>query len=165
MNWSVVILLLATVTGCDGLSCITSEQHWKKVPFTGLDYGHFMQELKNLTISQSILDGPCRVEIALNYYDEVFTIAFTKELGDSKLQLGLVRFDTFVVPVYDDEFYIENYLEYACSKGGCEIDFIKDHLPWLLGTSYPTLADNAVPLITRGTDGSGKKFTQLIIEY
>lgn len=163
MQCSVVILLLISAATSDGLACITSEIQWKDLPSANLDLDGFMQTLKQLTTTQKVLDGPCRVEIILDYDDETLSIKFIEDLAGYELTLGEVRFDTLVLPLYKT-FFVSNFLEYACAKGGCEMAFLKDHLPWLLRTSYGTLAKNALPLITRNTNGSSKKFIQLIAE-
>ena len=81
------------------------------------------------------------------------------------MSLGKVQFDSMVIGLNDGTVYVQNCLEYACSEDGCEMAFLRDHLPWLLNAKYPTLMEKASLLLTRGTGGASKNFTQLLGEY
>ena len=165
MQCLAVIVLLITAGTSDGLSCVTSDEDWEAVSFVGLDPDEFLKELRESLTSEIISDDVCRVSIELDYDDDELTKQFTEDLNDDELTSGEIRFSTFVSLMFHGIPYLANSLEYACSEVECEIDFVEDHLAWLLDASYPTLAVNASSLITHGTGRAGKNFTQLIIEH
>ena len=159
----IVLLIMASTS--DGLSCINPKGEWQDFSSADVGSDDFFGKLKVLPMSSDIRGGVCRVKIYFDYAKDKLTIEFTKDLNDSTLHSGNVRFDTLMVPKHNGMFYVQNYLEYACSEGGCEMAFLRDHLPWLLNAKYPTLMEKASLLLTRGTGGASKNFTQLLGEF
>jgi hypothetical protein len=96
-------------------------------------------------------DSVCRVELWMNFDEQSLGIKFTEHLQDSDLEDEYVQIDLFVT----DQMLIgvEHVLEYACSYDECDLDFIDDHIDWLMDASYPELLNKLAALIL----GDGEK--------
>ena len=164
MKCLTLIVLLMTASSSDGLSCMTPEEHGKYFSFVDLNYEELFKRFEDSPTTEDSPDAVCRVSVKLNYHDKTLIMRFTTDVLHTELEFGDIAFDTSVYPRDDGTYYVESQLENICSGNGCEIAFVKDHLPGLINVRFPTLVENAIPLLTLGYGEAGKNFTRLLVE-
>ncbi|UJR12395.1 hypothetical protein I4U23_016572 [Adineta vaga] len=104
----------------------------------------------------------CRLDIYINYAEQILSILFTKHLENSKLHDEIVL-TTYVKETQTDDIELYHFLGYACSEDKCEIKFFEKYLQWLLNAQYPELSNKLSKFIIRNGTIPRKCFSDLYV--
>lgn len=90
----------------------------------------------------------CRVELGIDYNAKKFSVRLTEHLSRSKLEDKNVQIDIYVTGESTETMATENYVEYACSYGGCELKSLQKYMNWLINAHKPEVINRLAPYIS-----------------
>jgi hypothetical protein len=149
-----LIIVLITCASSYGLSCLTNGNGKSLIvpldKFDSENVTKMIQDLRPIKYANNIL---CRIELAIDYNEQLLIVKFTEHLKDSSLKNQYVQIDVFVGGDEIEDIVVNHFLEYACSDDECEKNFIKKHIDWFVKADYAALQEKLSPLIL----GDGKE--------
>lgn len=159
-----VILLILFITFCrsSALSCLKSTDG-KAMEFDlNSVHSHEIHEtIQALTFDDFDNTQSCRIELYIEYEENILSIKFTNHMQVSLLKDERVRIDLLVTGDELDEIFIGYFLEYACSDNQCDLNFILNYTNWFIDGEKPDLVDELGPhILGDGHVGSGEHFME-----
>ena len=147
-------LLIGLTTG-SGLSCIKTDEPLE-VSLDDFDEEAFSDQIDGLEDSVDVDDGYCRLQIKLDYHQELLTVSFTEDIQTGLVGVDQIRFETIVLAINATDATVINIFEYACDSDECEKHFLVDMVGWLLEFDTTELQTEVMPWFSGDTHESGE---------
>ncbi|CAF3701361.1 unnamed protein product, partial [Adineta steineri] len=161
-----LLILLISCARSYGILCISSGiadlEYWS---FTiGFDYDKFISLMEEQNTDEYDI---CRIQIYMHYGQGIVAVKFVEQATHPVLLDQQMRLDTIMLfPDDDKKPVVTISLMYACATDGCDIEFLKTRLMWLLNADYNELSTNVRPFILgSGSVKRGKDIQALLVVH
>lgn len=159
MKVFILIILLITCTSSDGLRCAITEdkQYFEKLLFR-LNSDQVLEGIRGLR-TEEYESNMCRIMFYISYSRDILIVQLTEHLQDRDLSDGYVRIDTYMRGANVFNVGAAHFIEYACSKDLCEIEFVEEYsqfLDWLIDAKYLELSRQLGTLIYGAGEDRGE---------
>lgn len=134
-----LVILFIICASSNGLRCATTKDGlFLNNSFNDLTSNVLLKKIKGLKNEEFDYDM-CRMSFNIDYNKGILIVQFTEHLKTRTLPDKRVRIDTYMRGTNVQQTDTTHFIEYACSKDLCEIEFVKKYrvlLNWLLEDHY-----------------------------